>query len=68
MDRKKWTIDEIRAHGATIGFETAAEVLGIGKSLAYELARAGQFPIRRIQLGRRVVVSVPELLKFLGAD
>ena len=68
MTRKIWTIDEIKALGATVSFETTADFLGIGKSLAYELARTNDFPVRRIKLGRRVVISVPDLLRFLGAD
>jgi hypothetical protein len=37
--------------------------LGIGRSLAYELARNGQLPV--IRLGRRLVVARPALEKML---
>jgi hypothetical protein len=37
-------------------FETAAAVLGVGKSLAYELVRAGEFPTRpAVRLDRGVM-------------
>jgi hypothetical protein len=50
----------------TTDLPTAAAVLGIGRTLAFDLARTGQFPVRLIRLGRRVLVPVPELLDFLG--
>ncbi len=49
---------------ATITVEEAAELLGIGRSAAYEAARRGQLPTRR--LGRRIFVPVPAFLNWLG--
>ena len=49
---------------ATITVEEAASLLGIGRSAAYEAARRGQLPTRR--LGRRLFVPVPALLDWLG--
>lgn len=49
---------------ATISVEEAAKVIGIGRSAAYEAARQGQLPTRR--LGRRLLVPVPALLEWLG--
>lgn len=57
-------LDELAEH-ATISIEHAARVLGLGRTAAYEAARRGEFPTRR--LGRRVVVPVPALLEWLGA-
>jgi excisionase family DNA binding protein len=48
----------------TITVEEAAAVLGLGRSAAYEAARRGELPSRR--LGRRVIVPVPLLLEWLG--
>ncbi len=56
-------IDAI-ARRATISVDEAAALLGIGRSAAYEAARRGQLPIRR--LGRRLFVPVPALLDWLG--
>ncbi|MEO7572195.1 MAG: helix-turn-helix domain-containing protein [Acidimicrobiales bacterium] len=50
----------------TITVEEAASLLGIGRSAAYEAARRGQLPTRR--LGRRLLVPVPALLEWLGAS
>jgi hypothetical protein len=63
-----WTTEAVRALGMTTSLETAAEVLGIGRTLAYSLTREGKFPVRVLRLGRRVLVPVPDLLKLLGAD
>ena len=62
-ERKRSVLDEL-ASQATISIEQAAKVLGLGRTAAYEAARRGEFPTRR--LGRRVVVPVPALLEWLG--
>ncbi len=63
-ERKRSILDEL-ATQATISVEQAAQVLGLGRTAAYEAARRGEFPTRR--LGRRLVVPVPALLEWLGA-
>ena len=50
---------------ATVTVEEAAAILGIGRSAAYEAARRGQLPTRR--LGRKLHVPVPALLHWLGS-
>jgi excisionase family DNA binding protein len=50
---------------ATITVEDAAQLLGIGRSAAYEAARRGDIPTLRI--GRRVLVPVPRLLALLSS-
>lgn len=55
-------LDEIRDR-ATLTVEEAAELLGVGRSSAYEAARRGELPSMR--LGRRLVVPVPALLRLL---
>jgi excisionase family DNA binding protein len=49
---------------ATITVAQAAQVLGVGRTAAYEAARRGELPTRR--LGRRLLVPVPALLAWLG--
>jgi hypothetical protein len=56
----------VRALGVTTDLETAAEIMGIGRTLAYELSRSDEFPVRLLRLGRRVVVPVTDLLRYLG--
>jgi excisionase family DNA binding protein len=49
---------------ATITVEEAAELLGIGRTAAYQAARRGQLPTCR--LGRRLLVPVPALIELLN--
>ncbi len=50
----------------TITVEEAASLLGLGRSAAYEAARRGEIPNRK--LGRRVIVPVPAFLDWLGVQ
>jgi predicted DNA-binding transcriptional regulator AlpA len=52
----------------TINIDTAAAILGCGRSLAYDLARRGEFPCRVIRLGRRYVIPTAELLRVVGVS
>jgi hypothetical protein len=63
-----WTLEEVRRLGMTTDVETAASILGIGRTLAYELVKQEQFPVRLLRLGRRVLVPVGDLLRCLGHD
>lgn len=63
-----WTVAAIRALGATTDVQTAGAILGVGRTKAYELAKAGEFPVRTIRVGRRYLVPIPALLALLGAD
>ncbi|MGH3041861.1 MAG: helix-turn-helix domain-containing protein [Gaiellaceae bacterium] len=63
-ERKTFLLAQL-ANEATITVEQAAQLLGLGRTAAYEAARRGEFPTRR--LGRRIVVPVPALLEWLGA-
>lgn len=48
----------------TLSVVEVAEVLGIGRTLAYELARKGELPVLRF--GKRQVVPRAALEKLLG--
>jgi excisionase family DNA binding protein len=50
----------------TVSVEEAAQLLGLGRSAAYEAARRGELPVRRV--GRRLLVPVPAFLEWLGAS
>ena len=53
----------------TLSVEAAAEILGCGRTLAYELIRRGEFPCRILHLGDyRFVVPTAELLRSLGIN
>ena len=44
----------------------AARFLGIGKSLAYELIRSGEFPVAVLKFGTRIKVPTKALLEVAG--
>ncbi len=54
MDKLTYTVTE------------AAELLGIGRSAAYEAARSGQLPT--IRIGKRVLVPVAALERLLAGN
>lgn len=64
MKERKPSLLAQLADEATITVEQTAALLGLGRTAAYEAARRGEFPTRRI--GRRIVVPVPALLDWLG--
>lgn len=58
-------LDEIRRWGATTDLVKAGSAFGIGRTKSYELARAGEFPVRVIRVGRAYCVPVAEILSLL---
>lgn len=60
-----WTAEEFHALGVRTDLVTAASVLGIGRTKAHELARAGQFPVPVLKLGSRYAVPTAPLAAFL---
>jgi hypothetical protein len=65
--RGGWTVQAVREFGLTTNVEIAGAVLGIGRTKAYELAQAGEFRVRILQVGRRYLVPTPALLELLDA-
>lgn len=61
-----WTPERIRDLGAVCSLPTAAQILQISVSLAYQLAERGTFPVPVIQVGTRYRVPIPPLLAALG--
>jgi hypothetical protein len=62
------TLAELRALPAALDLRTAARALGIGRTLAYELARTGQFPCTVLRVGSHYRVPTAALLRALGVD
>jgi excisionase family DNA binding protein len=58
-------LDELPGR-ATITIEQTAQLLGLGRTAAYDAARRGELPTRR--LGRRLLVPVPALLTWLESN
>ena len=50
----------------TYTINEAAKALGIGRSLAYDLARQGDLPV--IRFGKRLLIPRKQLLKLLGDE
>lgn len=65
---RAWSLEEIHALGATTDLLTAASVLRIGRTKAYQLARTNTFPVPVVRTGRRYLVAVTHLLRVLGMD
>ncbi len=67
-----WTAERIRALGPVTDLPTAAKILRIGRTLAYQMVREGRFPVPTISVGTRYyrvpVASILEVLHLTGAD
>jgi hypothetical protein len=62
-----WTRDAIEALGPTTNVETAASVLDVSPSLAYELIRRKEeaWPTRVLRLGRTLRIPTHDLIVLL---
>ncbi|MFI5937846.1 helix-turn-helix transcriptional regulator [Actinoplanes sp. NPDC051494] len=66
MTKHVWTVAKVRDLGVATDVETAASVLGIGRTTAYALVREDKFPVPVLRVGKRYVVAVEGLLTALG--
>jgi hypothetical protein len=66
--RRVWTEQDIRALGATTDLVTAGAILGIGRTRAHQLARAGKFPVPVLRLGRAYTVPTAPIRALLSID
>lgn len=62
------TMDELFALPVGFSLTTAARALDLGKSSAYEMAAAGNFPCPVQRYGGQFRVSRPNLFRALGLD
>jgi hypothetical protein len=60
------TATEVRALPAVVDVVTAAEVLGIGRTVAYELVRTDRFPTPVLRVGRQIKIPTAYLIELLG--
>lgn len=60
--------EELLSLPAVIDLRTAADVLGVGHSSAYELVRTGQWPTPVLRLGRLIRVPTAPLLALVGVE
>jgi hypothetical protein len=57
---------ELLALPAVVDLVTAARALGIGRTKAYELAQADQFPTPLLRVGNRYRARTADLLRLLN--
>ena len=60
--------EELVALPAVIDVPTAADVLGVGKTAAYELIRCGAWPTPVFRLGKLIRIPTAPLLALLGVE
>ncbi|WP_405526695.1 helix-turn-helix domain-containing protein [Streptomyces canus] len=65
-DQRGMSLDEVLALPATVNVVTAARALGIGHNKAYDLIKAGQFPVRVLPMGNTVRIPTAALWEALG--
>jgi predicted DNA-binding transcriptional regulator AlpA len=59
---------ELRELPVVVDLPTAAQVLGIGRTVAYRLVRSGQWPTPVLRVGRLLRVPTAPLLELVGAS
>ena len=62
------THDELLALPPAVDVPTAARVLGIGRSLAYELVRTGQWPTPVVRVRKLIKIPTAALLKLVDGQ
>ena len=62
------SIDQLRRGPQAVGLQTAAAVLGLGRTKAYELAKRDEFPVPVQRVGGNYRVPVAALLAYLGVS
>jgi len=60
------TATEVRSLPAVVDVVTAAEVLGIGRTVAYELVRTDRFPTPVLRVGHQIKIPTAYLMQRLG--
>jgi len=60
------TVEEVLALPVSVDLVTAGRCFGIGRTLSYDLARAGAFPCPVLRVGNKYRVTRAALLAELG--
>ena len=66
--RDEITLTDLRALPPTIGLDTAARLLGIGRTTAQMLARNDKVPVPVLRVGSQYRVPTAPLLRLLGVE
>jgi predicted DNA-binding transcriptional regulator AlpA len=62
------TREELLGLPAVVDLTTAAGVLGIGRTCAYELVRTGTWPTPVLRIGRLIRIPTAPLLELVGLE
>ena len=62
------TVEEVRNLPPVVDVLTAAAILGIGRTAAYELIRIGQWPTPILRVGKLIRVPSAPLLELVGVS
>ena len=65
-ERTQMSEAELRALPSVVDLTTAGRAFGIGRTKAFELARAGEFPVRVLRVGQKFRVPKAAILEALG--
>lgn len=68
MTVRTWTAADVAALPVVVDLVTAGSVLGMGRTLSYELARRGDWPVPVLRVGCRYRVVTAHLRGLLGVD
>lgn len=63
---QRWTAEAVAALPVVLDIVTAGQVLGMGRTAAYEAARRGDFPVPVLRVGNRYRVATAHLRELLG--
>lgn len=62
------TEDRVRQLPPVVDVVTAAAILGIGRTAAYELIRTGRWPTPVLHLGKLIRIPTKPLLELVGLE
>jgi predicted DNA-binding transcriptional regulator AlpA len=65
---RRLSLKDLTSLPPTIDLKTAAQILGIGRTAAYALVRAGHWPTPVVRAGRLIRVPTAPLLHLLGLN
>jgi hypothetical protein len=65
-ESRTMTHEELMALPVSFSLATGAKAFGIGRTLAYELHRKGEFPCRVLKIGNSLKVTRADLFRALG--
>lgn len=65
-ERTQMSQAELLALPSAVDLTTAGRAFGVGRTKAFELARAGEFPVKVLRVGRKFRVPKAAILEALG--